>query len=63
MPEERESFSFLSPYFFFSPSTPAEFTLTFTVAADGYVATNITCSVSSNTLWRADLGCVRLTPR
>lgn len=44
-------------------TTPATFTPTFTVVADGYVTTNITVTVSSNTHWRVDLRRVGLTRR
>ena len=58
IPVERESEFLLSFH-----TTPAAFTPTFTVVADGYVTTNITVTVSSNTHWRTDLGRVRLTRR
>jgi hypothetical protein len=55
VPVEREWWFFVSFH-----GTPATFAPTFTVIAEGYVTTNITVTVSSNTYWSADLGRVRL---
>jgi len=41
-------------------TTPEMFTSTFTIQAGGYIGTNITGHASSNTLWRFDLGRIRL---
>jgi hypothetical protein len=41
-------------------SNPEIFTYTFRVSADGYGVTNITAQASSNTLWRFDLGRIKL---
>jgi hypothetical protein len=41
-------------------TTPEMFISTFTIQADGYMATNITGHASSNTMWRFDFGRIRL---
>jgi hypothetical protein len=41
-------------------TTPKMFTSTFTIQADGFMATNITGHASSNTLWRFEFGRIRL---
>ena len=44
-------------------TTPDLFTCTFAIHADGYVTTNITGYASSNTMWRVDLGRIKLSPQ